>query len=279
MSFSQLNKFFVSNDYSAAYRRAKQLEWQSQPGASYSLLIPLNNSLNYTIENISRNLPANATLLLEPNAAVTIRGKLIELLILSFSPTSVIQHAVSMKLIPAQATVSFATDPIEDDTKLRTLLTEFSNELLAEDAGKEIVMRALLEQILVQLLRHHSRARRSDELELSRAGLVDRRIRRSVELMHAQLDQDLSLKTIAGASYLSPFHFARLFKKLTGSSPHNYLASIRASRAQQLLAETDLSITQVAVRVGYLSASHFTKAFRMATGTSPREFRKSLITS
>jgi AraC-like DNA-binding protein len=272
---SQLNKFFFSTDYSATYRRAKQLQWQSQAGANYLLLTSLGNSLSYTTES-THSLESNATLLLEPNAAVTVRGKQVELLTLTFSPTSVIQHAVSMKLIPANSIVRFDTEPIEDDAKLQSLLTEFSKELLAEDAGKEIVMRALLEQVLVQLLRNHSRARRSDELELSRVGLIDRRIRRSVELMHAQLDQDLSLKTIASASYLSPFHFARLFKKITGSSPHNYLAAIRANRAQQLLAETDLSITQVAVRVGYLSASHFTKAFRLATGTTPREFRNSL---
>ena len=138
-------------------------------------------------------------------------------------------------------------------------------------------MRALVEQVLVHLLRNYSQPRLSDHLELSRVGLVDRRIRRSVELMHTQLDQDLSLKALAAASHLSPFHFARLFKKLTGSTPHNYLAAIRANRAQLLLAGTELSVTEVGAQVGYLSASHFTKAFRIATGTTPREFRKGLI--
>ncbi|HEX5884541.1 MAG TPA: helix-turn-helix domain-containing protein, partial [Pyrinomonadaceae bacterium] len=138
-------------------------------------------------------------------------------------------------------------------------------------------MRALVEQVLVHILRNYSQPRLSDQLELSRVGLVDRRIRRSVELMYTQLDQELTLKAIAAASYLSPFHFARLFKKLTGSTPHNYLAGIRAARAQLLLAETELSVTEIGARVGYLSASHFTKAFRIATGTTPREFRKALI--
>ena len=140
-------------------------------------------------------------------------------------------------------------------------------------------MHALVEQLVVHVLRNYSQPRRTEHLELSRAGLVDRRIRRSVELMHTQLDQDLTLKALAAASYLSPFHFARLFKKLTGATPHNYLAGIRAARAQLLLAETELSITEVGARVGYLSASHFTKAFRLATGTTPREFRKALISS
>ena len=166
---------------------------------------------------------------------------------------------------------------IDDDGKLTELLADLTAELVVEKPGKEIVMSALVGQVLVQMLRHHSNIRWSDELELSRVGLIDRRIRRSVELMHTQVDQDLSLKDLAAASYLSPFHFARLFKKLTGATPHNYLAAIRTTRAQLLLAETDLSITEIGARVGYLSSSHFTKAFRLATGTTPREFRKALV--
>ena len=49
------------------------------------------------------------------------------------------------------------------------------------------------------------------------------------------------------------------------------------TRAQVLLAQSDLPITQIAARVGYGSASHFTKAFRQSTGLSPREFRASVI--
>ena len=133
-------------------------------------------------------------------------------------------------------------------------------------------MSALIEQVVVHLLRHYSQMRRSDELELSRVGLIDRRIRRAVEFMQAQLDQDLPLKEIAAASYLSPFHFARLFKKLTGTSPHTYLARLRSAQAKSLLAETDLSVTEISSRVGYASPSHFTKAFRQTTGLAPHQF-------
>jgi AraC family transcriptional regulator len=148
---------------------------------------------------------------------------------------------------------------------------------LQEEAGQEMVIRALVEQLVVQLLRHHSNMRRSTELELSRVGLVDRRIRRALELMHANLERDLPLEEIAAAAHLSPFHFARLFKKLTGAPPHAYLATLRAAQAQTLLAETDLSVTEIASRVGYSSPSHFTKAFRQATGLTPRSFRAALV--
>lgn len=118
-----------------------------------------------------------------------------------------------MRLIPPKSIVTFSRDPISDDQNLNRILTDFVSELSGEKPGKDIVLRALVEQTLVHILRNYATPKRSEELELSRVGLVDRRIRRSVELMYTQLDQDLTLKALAAASYLSPFHFARLFKK------------------------------------------------------------------
>jgi len=274
---AQFNRFFVSSDYSVYYRRAKQLVWQNQAASGYSLLTTLEGQIEYAVDGKQAMLDDSQSVVLEPNTNVTANGHDVELLFLTFSASLVIQHASSMRLIPPKSIVAFTREHVRGDQKLDALLAEFTSELAVEKPGKEIVMRALVEQALVHLLRNYSTPRLSEELELSRVGLVDRRIRRSVELMHTQLDQDLSLKELAAASYLSPFHFARLFKKLTGASPHNYLAGIRAARAQLLLAETDLSVTEIGARVGYLSGSHFTKAFRIATGATPREFRKGLI--
>src|SRR5690349_9773179 len=274
---AQFNRFFVSTDFSVSYRRAKQLQWQSQATSGYSLLATLNGHLTYSVDNHPLDLAAPEFVLFEPNVSLSANASQAEVLFLTLSASFVMQHATAMRLIPPNSTITLQSAHFSGDQKLDPLFAEFVAELADDKPGKEIVMRALVEQLLVHLLRNYAQPRRSEELELSRVGLVDRRIRRSVELMHTQLDQELTLKALAAASYLSPFHFARLFKKLTGSTPHNYLAGVRAARAQLLLAETELSVTEVGARVGYLSASHFTKAFRLATGTTPREFRKGLV--
>lgn len=278
-ALAQLNRFFVSPEFSVSYRRARQLQWQSQATSGYSLLAALNGKLVYAFDGQPYELNAGHFVLLRPNTNIAANAKQAELLFLTFSASLVMQHAEAMRLIPPKSTVMFESGPLGNDQKLASVFAEFVAELTSEKPGREIVMHALVEQLMVHALRNYAQPRRSEELELSRVGLVDRRIRRSVELMHTQLDQDLTLKALAAASYLSPFHFARLFKKLTGSTPHNYLAGIRATRAQLLLADTGLSVTEIGARVGYLSASHFTKAFRLATGTTPREFRKALISS
>ena len=279
MTPSQLSRFLVSSDYSVSYQRVKQLNWENQAIAAYALMAVIDGRLSYAGDFNEGELAANDSLLVGPTGTLSISSKEVELLFLTLSSALVIERASSMKLVAPMSTVTFTANTIHDDRKLIGLLGNIVVELTVEKPGREIVTRALVEQVLVQLLRQHSTTRRSDELELSRVGLIDRRIRRSVELMYAQLDQDLSLRDLAAVSYLSPFHFARLFKKLTGATPHNYLAAIRANQAKLFLADNELSIAQVSAKVGYLSSSHFTKAFRLATGTTPREFRKGLIAS
>ena len=273
----QLDRFFVDPRYSIYYRRVNRLRWNNEVSSDYGVLFLLNGQLKYDIGAEAGEIRSGGSLLLEPSQTASASGRSAEFLSLILSSSLVMDCAVRMRLVGSGAAIAFQRRLIEQDEDFLHLASSLAAELSAEDPGREIFIAALIEQIIVHLLRHYSNMRRSDELELSRVGLIDRRIRRAVELMHARLDDDLSLKEIAAASYLSPFHFSRLFKKLTGATPHAYLAGQRVARARLLLAETDLSVTQISSRVGYTSPSHFTKAFRQATGLTPRAFRAALV--
>lgn len=199
------------------------------------------------------------------------------LLALTLSPSTLLDTGVRARLVRDDAAIDFRVTHIEQDEKLFRLAEELKLELTTNQEAVELVADALIEQIVVHLLRRYTAFRRTHDLELSRVGLVDRRIRRAIELMHASLERELTNEQLAAAAYLSPFHFARLFKKLTGTTPHAYLASLRIAAAQDLLTDTDLSITEIAVRVGFQNSSHFAKAFRYATNLSPRDYRAKSI--
>lgn len=276
-SQAQPNRFFVCPQYSIYYRRQRKFERKSEAPVDYEVSFLFEGSLTIETPGSKELLSSGQSVLLNPADSNQVSGKSVELLQLSLSPAFVSDHGVRMHLLGAGALVVFSQKSIADDARLQEWARSLATELKEARPGSGIVIPALVEQILVHLLRHYANMRRSHELELSRAGLVDRRIRRSVELMHAQLAAELSLKEIAAASYLSPFHFARVFKKLTGTTPHSYLAAIRTSRAELLLAKPDLSIAEIGALVGYSSPSHFTKAFRQATGLTPRAFRNALV--
>ena len=274
---TQPNRFLVGPQYSIFYRRQKKFDWAREAQADYQIIFLLNGILQVESATGTHTVAKQQTLLLNPASGGSVSGKAVELLQLSLSAAFVSDHAARMHLLGSGGLVLFQQTLVAGDLRLQDWAGSLLNELEEERPGGEIVIAALIEQVLVHLLRHYASMRRSHELELSRAGLVDRRIRRSVELMHAQLAAELSLKEIAAASYLSPFHFARVFKKLTGNTPLSYLAAIRTARAQLLLTNPDLSVAEIGALVGYASPSHFTKAFRQATGLTPRAFRNALV--
>lgn len=276
-SRTQSDRVFLRPQYALHYRRVARASWASEARAGYVALFQLEGKLLCNVSDVSVEIDAHDALLLDPGMIASARGRDAEYLIITISPSFMLDCAARTGLVGVGASVSFRTTVVERDERLARLARDLAGELVRDEAGQEMVIAALMEQLVVHLLRHHSNVRRSEELELSRVGLVDRRIRRAIELMHAHLDRELPLEEIAAAAYLSPFHFARLFKKLTGASPHAYLATLRTTHAQTLLAETDLSVSEVSARVGYSSPSHFTKAFRQATGLTPRAFRKAIV--
>jgi AraC family transcriptional regulator len=226
----------------------------------------------------SGGVAAGSALLAAPGEELSAAGSgAAEYVLVRLSPVFVTDCAARAGLARSEMVVTFRTRAVAGDERLARLARDLSDELREEAPGQGLVVAALVEQTLVHLLRRYANLRRSAHLELSRVGLVDRRLRLAVELMHAHMHRDLPLEEIAASAHLSPFHFARLFKKLTGATPHAYLAGLRAARAQALLAETDLSVTEVGARVGYMSSSHFARAFRQATGISPSAYRKALV--
>ncbi|HEX8142519.1 MAG TPA: helix-turn-helix domain-containing protein [Pyrinomonadaceae bacterium] len=278
-SQAQLDRVLLCPHYALFYRRTRRLRWQTEARAEYTALFLLDGRAVYELGDVSGEISMGGALLLDPGLAAKAAGQAVEYVSLTLAPSYLLDCALRTRLVQMGNSVAFRQAAVVNDQRMSELARDMAGELTEEAPGQELVVSALVEQLVVHLLRHHANVRRSDELELSRVGLVDRRIRRAVELMHAHMERVLPLEEIASAAYLSPFHFARLFKKLTGASPHAYLATLRVERAQTLLAETDLSIAEVSARVGYASSSHFTKAFRQSTGLTPSAFRAAVIRS
>jgi AraC family transcriptional regulator of adaptative response / methylphosphotriester-DNA alkyltransferase methyltransferase len=122
----------------------------------------------------------------------------------------------------------------------------------------------------VDAIRAEARPRtRPATRELRRAIFDD-----AVEILAMEYSRPVTIEEIARRVATSPRQLQRVFAEVGGLGFRSYLRQIRLSQGADLLARTDLPVTEVARRVGYRDVGQFSKAFRSAYGVSPsRAFR------
>ncbi len=111
---------------------------------------------------------------------------------------------------------------------------------------------------------------------LARADLK-RRLARTLDYLVAYSDRPLTLSELARECGVSKFHFLRMFRTATGSTPSRFITSIRIERAKTLLMKTKRSVTEIALDVGFAEQSSFTRAFGRHAGVTPRSFREQAL--
>jgi len=107
-----------------------------------------------------------------------------------------------------------------------------------------------------------------------RGGLTPARLRKVVELVHAEMERDLSLDQMADVTGLSVTHFSEMFRQSTGQTPHQFVLHRRVERAKELLRAAEMRVLDVAVACGFKSQQHFARVFRSMCGASPTQYRQ-----
>lgn len=108
-------------------------------------------------------------------------------------------------------------------------------------------------------------------------GLDSRRLTRVLDHIEANLEDQLTIDTLASVACLSRYHFSRAFGKAMGQSPHRYVSSRRVERAKILLSKSDQPLVDIALELGFSSQANFTRAFSKATGQAPGHFRRQKV--
>ena len=125
------------------------------------------------------------------------------------------------------------------------------------------------------LINGHAEGRRP--LLLHKGGLSSSRLRRVKELIDAKIESDLSLDEMAQSVVLSTAHFARMFRKSTGETPHQFVRRRRMDRAKAMLRAPDTRVLDVAVACGFKTQQHFAQVFREVCGVSPTRYRQDFV--
>jgi AraC family transcriptional regulator len=161
------------------------------------------------------------------------------------------------------------------DEQLSYLAMSLLYEMKEENVVGRLYADSMASVIAIQLVRRYSCLK---DVRITKGGMAPHKLRRALEQISDHLDQeqDISLAVVAEEVGMSYYHFSRSFKQSIGLSPINYITRQRIERAKRLLAETELPISEIALRTGFSSQSHFTTSFRRLAGVTPSSFRRGM---
>jgi AraC family transcriptional regulator len=161
------------------------------------------------------------------------------------------------------------------DSRLGALVSIVHAEMLAGFPSGRLFLDSVEQAMAVALVGGHAVKHRP--VQISRGGLGSARLRRIRELVHAKVEDELSLDEMAQSVGLSTAHFARMFHKSTGETPHQFVLRQRLERAKAMLRAPNARVLDVAVACGFKTQQHFAQVFRDICGTSPREYRQDVL--
>jgi AraC family L-rhamnose operon regulatory protein RhaS len=153
---------------------------------------------------------------------------------------------------------------------MRNLMPTLIAELQSTHQLREAQTWTLLRAILVELKRIVA-GEVVDAAEHTRSEL---RVQELIAQLPASCSRQWTLADMAAHCGIQRTQLSKLFQRLTGSTPMEYLFRIRMERAKMLLRETDIKIIDIAFECGYGSSQYFANTFKHATGTTPSEYRK-----
>jgi AraC-like DNA-binding protein len=193
-------------------------------------------------------------------------GRSIEFLDLYLDPASLPAESGHASARSVEPTWRVLRDPL-----LTELLGSVGRELDKPGSSEELFGDLATTLFALHLERAHGVSGASSSPR--RSGLSPFVLKRVREYVASHLAGTIRLQQLASLAGLSPFHFARAFKASTGLPPHAYVLHCRISESKRLLSGSNLTISEVARRMGFSGTGQLSRRFRAVTGTTPTAFR------
>ena len=157
-------------------------------------------------------------------------------------------------------------ETMEVSSCLRNILREME----LKNTGYQDICQAYMEILLIRLMRNIDLAVSADP----QMGTGNRQCAAVKRYIDIHFKEALTLEQLADEAHMNKFYLSHAFKKEYGVSPINYMTSRRIEESKYLLAETDLSLSQIAQLLGFSSLSYFSQVFRRTQEISPMEYRQ-----
>ena len=157
-----------------------------------------------------------------------------------------------------------------ESAEISSCLRNILREMEQKSTGYEDVCQAFMEILIIRLMRSTSLAVPAEPQSFS-GNRQCAMVRRYIDL---HFKEPLTLEQLAEEAHMNKYYLSHAFKREYGVSPINYMISRRIEESKYLLAETDLSLSQIAQLLGFSSLSYFSQVFRRTQSVSPLDFRQ-----
>lgn len=158
-----------------------------------------------------------------------------------------------------------------ESVEISGCLRNILREMELKNPGYEDVCQAYTEILVIRLMRNTALAIPSEPHSIS-TNRQCAAVRRYIDL---HFKEALTLEQLADEGHMNKYYLSHAFKREYGVSPINYMISRRIEESKYLLAETDLSMSQIAQLLGFSSLSYFSQVFHRTQAISPKEYRQS----
>lgn len=157
-----------------------------------------------------------------------------------------------------------------NDDFIRDDIKKIIDSFLEKSYGYELCIKSLLFDIFWRLFKYYAKKQQ----EGGRLGYKTERIKDVLNYINQNYNKDLSLDELSKQVDMSKFYLCRLFKDSLKMSPIEYINKIRVEKSVELLINTDMSISEIALECGFNNISYFIKVFKKYMNITPLKFRK-----
>ena len=161
---------------------------------------------------------------------------------------------------------------IHASSAMSDCLHKLISEYAKKEIGYELYVKSLVYELFCLLLRNHVDRMLTKKEQETRIGNVDR-FQKVYEYIEKNYSDNIMVSKLSSILCVSDCYFYHLFKKITGKTLGEYICRIRIDKAEQMLINTDLSVTNIAITTGFSDSNYFCRVFRKYKQFSPSEFR------
>ena len=172
----------------------------------------------------------------------------------------------------------FQEDPLKEDLRLTAeeqrdmdrLMENIYNEYSLRLDGYMNIIRAYMMEFLIKIMRYSKARSMSGEYAMKNPAVIDS----IVDYLNRNYSKKVTLNDIALNSFISKNYLCKFFKKITGTTVHEYIQQIRINEACILLTGSGMSVVDIALKVGFSDYKAFNTVFKRIRGMIPKEYRK-----